>query len=110
MSPKGSLESLADAVAILDRCLQSAGEGIMLFFDTGKAATTFRHRLYTARVRDREQSMKLYEPADPTYGKSQWDGVTIRLMSPSETETELWGLRLSKPTATNIPGLVSIEE
>ncbi len=72
----GSLESLQDAVRVLEQAKDSS-KGLRLRFRSNTDARNFRQRLYAARDRVRGRARRLYEPEDPMYGKSPYDGLTF---------------------------------
>lgn len=110
MSPTGSLASLSDACALLEQALNSK-RGIRLVFSDRKSAVAFRARLYSARLKDREQNEALYGPDEPMHGKSQWDGLFISLdKEDRDTEFTVWHLTIARRSADAIGGLVCVED
>lgn len=63
---------------ILDRALESP-RGIRVKTSTYDEAISLRHRLYSHRTRDRRASRKLFEPNEPGFDASRWDGLMITL-------------------------------
>lgn len=102
--PSGTLESLADAIKVLDQAL-GVEAGIRLYFNFRGRAFNFRQRLYTARKKDRELNRKQYEPESEFYGKSVYDCIIIS--SPSKSNDQ-WILEVRKSTTGLGPD--SIEE
>jgi hypothetical protein len=90
--PSGTLESLNDAVEILDKALASE-QGIRLIFNFRGRAFNFRQRLYSARKKDRELNRKQYEPESEFYGKSVYDSIVI---STPHKENDQWVMEVRR--------------
>ncbi len=100
--PTGTLESLADAIAILERALSSQ-KGLKLQFQNHGRAVNYRHRLYSARTKDRDENRKLYSADEALYGRSAYDTLVIKV-------TDNHFLSITKADPDSIEGLVAIQE
>lgn len=71
----------ADCTAIFDRAMASP-KGIRIRCATHPAAVTLSRRLNTARVIDRRNSVKIYEPGHPNFNVSVWDHLIVTIPAP----------------------------
>lgn len=55
-------------------------KGIEIEFKSESHAIAFRHRLNSARVKDRLASKRIYTPDEPMYGKSSYDNLGTRVV------------------------------
>jgi len=52
-----------------------APNGVRVQFDRPQRVTSVIQRLHKLRALRREESIKLFEPGDPLFGTSPWDGL-----------------------------------
>jgi hypothetical protein len=73
-----SWESLLDCRDFMDRALEAA-RGLRVRCESPGMARHLQVRLHRARRLDRKASCRAYDPADPQYGKSAYDPLSISL-------------------------------
>lgn len=66
--------------AILDEALLSE-RGIKIRYPTWNEASQVRQNMYKIRDTQRKEARKIFEPTDPSYGVSAYDGLTMWLRS-----------------------------
>lgn len=75
-----SLLAYGDCFDYFDQALADP-QGIAIIFDYSGDARQFRLRMNAARKLDREENAKTYQdnPEHPLFGRSQYDGLTLKL-------------------------------
>lgn len=71
--------AFADCARILDGALRSNKTGVRVTLGSVNEARQLRNRLYAARRRARDDSMKMFSPGEPGYNTSPWDGLMISM-------------------------------
>jgi len=71
-----SFESLIDCREYMDKALESP-KGLKLTCTSAGMAKHQQVRFHRARRLDRQASLKIFEPSDPQYGKSVYDGLAF---------------------------------
>ena len=74
----GKWESYRDIFDILDRASESE-KGIRITLKDGNARIAFRHRVYKARMADRDQAKETHPPDSEHYGVSEYDHLVVKL-------------------------------
>lgn len=95
MSVSTSHAAFEDCYALFNRAIESP-KGIEVRFPTYGAAMHYRTRLHWSRTLTRRRSMEIYQPGDPDYGISAFDGISVG--APLE-RAEGWWLRLIRRVA-----------
>lgn len=71
--------SYDDCRQLLDKALASE-KGIKITRESAGAAKHLRHRMNAYRAQTRRQSMTMYEPGNPAYNVSPYDGLVLRVV------------------------------
>lgn len=79
MGDSKSPRANADVREILIRATESE-KGVRIRLKTKAEAMLLQRRLNTERVRDRKQSEKMFTPDDPSYGTSDFDAYSFRIV------------------------------
>ena len=93
-------ESFKDVFDILEKAL-GARKGVRIVFENRKQATTYTHRIYRARMADRDQSKKTSDPSDIKYGASPYDVLSVKRIDDTTIQVMNAGLA---------SGIVTMEE
>ena len=93
-------ESFKDVFDVLDKSLE-AKNGVRIVFENKKQATTYTHRIYRARMADRDQSKKITDPSDVKYGASPYDVLSVKRIDDKTIQIA---------NAAAVSGIVSMEE
>lgn len=85
MSMPRNTTSYPDIIEVFDRALDSP-KGLRMKFATSSEATRWRGRANSFRMRDRQESERLYPPSEPQHGKSVYDPLMVKKVSDLELE------------------------
>lgn len=65
-----------------------SGKGTRILCTSYKAAAQFQMRMHQARAIDRRESKRLYEQADPRWGKSEFDSLKVCIRPAADPEAD----------------------
>lgn len=82
MAYNTSITSYVDIRGAADKALSSE-KGVRLTFPNPQAALTFKGRFHSFRWQDRKENKKIYPETDPMYGRSAYDPLMAKTVSPT---------------------------
>lgn len=89
-----------DCAEVLDKA-NGADKGCRVHVAGENEAINLRMRLHQCRHLDRREMRRVYQPDDPMYGSSGWDGLVVRI----KEIDDLWWVYVEKRGA----GILKIE-
>lgn len=92
-----------DIVEYLQRAMD-APHGIRVQFATEAEAMKFQLRCHQLRTLERKESMRIYQPEEPQYGRSDFDKLVIR--RPIPDPDDLWWVYIETVDAR----VIAVEE
>ena len=67
-----------DCAEVFDKA-NGTNQGCRVHVSDYNAAVNLRMRLHQCRHLDRREVRRIYQPEDPMYGSSGWDGLVVRI-------------------------------
>jgi hypothetical protein len=73
----------SDVRDLLDQALATP-RGLRVSFPTPEAANAIRMRIYALRKHDSSESRKIYPPDHPTYNRTPYDSLIVRVVGSAD--------------------------